>query len=82
MDTTPRSDEPVERALDRDTALLDSAVRMVAAGNARSVTVAGLSVALAAMAVVVPLAAELGITLEPLWSVDQTLTDIRVRLGR
>lgn len=82
MDDTSRSDEPVERALDRDTALLDSAVRLVASGSARSVTVAGLSVALAAMAVVVPLAAALGIILEPLWTVDQTLTDIRVRLAR
>lgn len=72
-------DDGVHHALDRDTALLEGAVRLVASGQARSVTVAGLRLALAAIAVVAPLAAGQGIALDPLWGVDQMLTDVRVR---
>lgn len=72
-------DDGVQHALDRDTALLEGAVRLVASGRAPSVTVAGLQLALAAIAVVTPLAAGQGIVLDPLWGVDQMLTDVRVR---
>lgn len=79
MNDHEKADDSVQHALDRDAALLESAVRLVASGQAPSVTVAGLQLAVAAIAVVTPLAAEQGIALDPLWGVDQTLTDVRVR---
>lgn len=77
-DSGDRDQAQFEAALDTDTALLDSAIRMVASGRARAVTVVGLRVAVAAMAILGPLAGDLGVTLEPLWGAGDAVLDVRV----
>ncbi len=75
---TPQGD--TTETIDREAALLEDAIRLVASHRVHAVTVAGLSLALVAMGLATPLADQLGVTLEPLWSVDQHLRDIRVHL--
>jgi hypothetical protein len=69
----------VERTLDREVELLMSAVLLVASGGAPSTTVAGLRLAEAAMAIVLPRAVERGLIMEALWGPDEWTCDVRVR---
>jgi hypothetical protein len=78
MDPQPSPTKNATETLDREAELIESAIRMVASGRATSITVAGLSLAAAAMALTRPMADELGITLEPVWGLDLRLTDVRV----
>lgn len=71
-------DQQVRIALEREVGLLDSAVRLVAAGRSPAVTVAGLHLATAAIALVTPIAADLGVVLEPLWGSGDVVTDVRI----
>lgn len=71
--------DQVKATIDRETDLLASAVRLVASGAARRTTVGGLRLSEAAIAVVRPLAAELGVELEPLWRTDEEGVDVLVR---
>lgn len=75
----PGADAEVERTIDREVELLTSAVNLVASGGAPSATVAGLRLGEAAMAIVRPLAQELGLVLDPLWGPDEGGCDVRVR---
>jgi hypothetical protein len=79
--TDPNSSATVEvqRTIDRETALLMSAVDLVAAGAALSTTVAGLRLGEAVIAIVGPIAVARGLILEPLWNADESGLDVRVR---
>lgn len=69
----------VERTLDREVALVMSAVNLVATGGARSAIVAGLRLAEAAITVARPQAMERSLVLEALWGPDERTCDVRVR---
>lgn len=69
----------VKATIDREAELLASAVRLVASGSARRTTVGGLRLSEAAIAIVRPMAAEMGIELEPLWRTDEEGLDVLVR---
>lgn len=69
----------VRRAIDREVALLQSAVDLVSSGVARSTTVVGLRVLEAAVEIVGPRARERGVAIEPLWGPGEQVTDVRVR---
>jgi len=56
-----------------------SAVNLVASGGAPSTMVVGLRLTDAVIEIVRPIAAERGVTLEPMWSADETAADVRVR---
>jgi hypothetical protein len=77
-DPSPAFTHAVQATLDREVALLQSAVDLVAAGGAPSATVAGLRLCEAAMDIVRPTAHDLGIDLEPLWNADESGCDVRV----
>ena len=79
MDPIEPATAEVRRTIDREVDLLTSAVYLVARGNARSTTVAGLRLGEAALEIVGPLAADLGLVLEPLWNSDEGGVDVRVR---
>jgi hypothetical protein len=68
----------VAPTLDRESELLASAVRLVASGASPRTTVAGLRLSEPAMALVRPLADQLGVTLEPLFGPDEGTTDVVV----
>ena len=68
----------VRRTIDRETALLQSAVELVASGGATSATVSGLRLAESVLAAVAPGAAARGIELHPLWTTDESGCDVRV----
>ena len=70
----------VQSAIDREVGLVTSAVDLVASGGATSAMVGGLRLADAVLEIVTPHARAVGVSLEPLWSADEALTDIRVRL--
>ena len=66
-------------AIDREVELVMSAVNLVASGAAPSATVGGLRLADAVLEIVGSRARAAGVTLEPLWGPDETVTDVRVR---
>ena len=78
-DVVPQPSRAFEETLDREVALLESAVDLVATGGAPSATVAGLRLCEAAIDVVGPMARGRGIRLEPLWNADESGCDVRVR---
>lgn len=69
----------VQRTLDREAALLTSAVEFVAGGGAPSTTIGGLRLCEAVIAIVEPIASARGVVLEPLWNADESGCDVRVR---
>ena len=69
----------MQRTIDREVALLTSAVDLVVSGGAPSTTVAGLRLGEAVLAIVEPMAVEQGVVLEPLWNADESGLDVRVR---
>ena len=71
--------DEVRAIIDREAELLASAVRLVASGGARRTTVGGLRLSEAAIAIVRPMAADLGVELEPLWRTDEEGLDVLVR---
>jgi diphthamide synthase (EF-2-diphthine--ammonia ligase) len=71
--------DELKATIDREAELLASAVRLVASGGARRTTVGGLRLSEAAIAIVRPMAADLGIELEPLWRTDEEGLDVLVR---
>lgn len=71
--------DAVKATIDREAELLESAVRLVASGGARRSTVGGLRLSEAAIAIVRPMAVELGVELEPLWRTDEEGIDVLVR---
>jgi hypothetical protein len=81
-DATPASTRAFEETLDREVALLMSAVDLVAAGGAPSATVSGLRLCEVVMDVVRPTAHTRGVMLEPLWTADEAGCDVRVRPER
>jgi hypothetical protein len=72
-------DKGVKATIDRETELLESAVRLVASGGASRTTVGGLHLTEVVVAIVRPLAADLGVELEPLWRTDEEGMDVLVR---
>jgi hypothetical protein len=78
-DVDPTAVLEVQRTLDREVELLRNAVELVASGGAPSVTVGGLRLAEAAVAIVRPYVEERGVILEPLWSADESGYDVTVR---
>ena len=68
----------IQAAIDREVALVTSAVDLVASGGAPAATVAGLRLAEAVVQIARPHADAVGVTLESLWSADEGTTDIRV----
>jgi diphthamide synthase (EF-2-diphthine--ammonia ligase) len=72
-------DDEIKATIDREAELLASAVRLVASGGARRTTVGGLRLSEAAIAIVRPMAADLGVELEPLWRTDEQGLDVLVR---
>ena len=66
-------------AIDREVELVMSAVNLVASGAAPSATVGGLRLVDAVLEIVSARAGVAGVTLEPLWGPDETVTDVRVR---
>lgn len=70
--------DEVKATIDREAELLGSAVRLVASGGARRTTVGGLRLSEAAIAIVRPMAIELGIELQPLWRTDEEGMDVLV----
>jgi hypothetical protein len=79
MDHTDTTAVDVRRTIDREVDILLSAVALVAAGGAPSTTVAGLRLTEAVVDIVRPIAADRGVELEPLWTADEDLGDVRVR---
>ena len=77
-DLDPTSDREVRRTIDRETALLESAIDLVASGGAPSATISGLRLAESVLAVIAPSAAARGVVLEPLWTADESGCDVRV----
>ena len=73
--------DQVKATIDREAELLASAVRLVASGAASRTTVGNLRLSEAAIAIVRPLAAELGVELEPIWRTDEEGLDVLVRRG-
>ncbi len=71
--------DQVKATIDREAELLASAVRLVASGAANRTTVGNLRLSEAAIEIVRPLAAELGVELEPLWRTDEEGLDVLVR---
>ena len=69
----------IQSAIDREVELVTSAVDLVASGGASSAMVGGLRLADAVLEIVSPHARAVGVTLEPLWSADEAVTDVRVR---
>ena len=77
-DRGPTAEQEVRRTIDRETALLESAIDLVASGGAPSETVSGLRLAESVLAVVAPGAAARGVELHPLWTADESGCDVRV----
>ncbi len=69
----------VRATIDREAELLASAIRLVASGAANRTTVGNLRLSEAAIEIVRPLAADLGVELEPLWRTDEEGLDVLVR---
>lgn len=78
-DQSPSSTRTFQEALDREVALLLSAVAFVAEGGAPSTTVVGMRLCEAVIDVVRPEALARGVRLEPLWTADEAGCDVRVR---
>jgi len=81
MNDTTADATGVQSAIDREVELVTSAIDLVASGGAPSAMVGGLRLATAVLEIVAPHARAKGVRLEPLWSADETLTDIRIRRG-
>ena len=71
--------DQVKAIIDREAELLASAIRLVASGAASRTTVGNLRLSEAAIEIVRPLAADLGVELEPLWRTDEEGLDVLVR---
>jgi hypothetical protein len=69
----------VQDALDREVALVSSAVDLVASGGATATTVAGLRLTDLVIEIVKPRADRAGVVIEPLWGGDESTSDVRVR---
>jgi hypothetical protein len=78
-DPDPTSTREVQRTIDREVALLTSAVDLVASGGAPSTLVGGLRLGEAVLVIVGPIAVDRGVILEPLWTADESGVDVRVR---
>jgi hypothetical protein len=74
----PVAGDEIRQTIDEETALVMSAVDLVASGGASSASVVGLRLGEAVLAIVRPLAGERGLRLEPLWGPDEAGLDIRV----
>jgi hypothetical protein len=68
----------VKDTLDREVGLVQTSIDLVASGGAVSTTVAGLRLADLVLEIVGPGALSRGVLVEPLWSADETVTDVRV----
>ena len=73
--------DELKATIDREAELLASAVRLVASGGARRTTVGNLRLSEAAIAIVRPLASDLGVVLEPLWRTDEEGVDVLIHLA-
>ena len=78
-DRVVTDNDQVKATIDREAELLESAVRLVASGAANRTTVGGLHLTEVVIAIVRPLAADLGVELEPLWRTDEEGMDVLVR---
>ena len=79
MNEMPTSGSDVRSAIDREVEVVMSAVNLVAGGGAPSATVGNLRLLDAVLEIVGPRARAAGVTLEPLWGPDETVTDVRIR---
>lgn len=68
----------VRRAIDREVALVEGAIDLVASGGALSTMVVGLRLTDAVIAIVEPHAVRLGIAIEPIWGPDENTGDVRI----
>jgi hypothetical protein len=71
--------DDVRDTIDREVALVEGAMRMVASGASPGMTVGGLRFGEDVIAVLRPAAAEAGIVLDPLFPTDETGCDVHVR---
>ena len=69
----------VQRAIDREVELVTSAINLVASGGAPSTVVAGMHMTEVVIEILRPLAADRGVTIEPLYGPDETVNDVIVR---
>jgi hypothetical protein len=79
MNDTESASSVVRETIDREVALLMSAVDLVASGGAPSTMVVGLRLTDAVIDIVRPMASDRGVILEPLWGSDEDTADVRVR---
>ena len=71
--------DDVRRTIDREVALVEGAIRMVATGASPGMTVAGLRFGDEVVAMLGPAATDAGVVLEPLFPTDETGCDVHVR---
>lgn len=69
----------VQRAIDREVALVTSAIDLVASGGAPSTVIAGMHMTEVVIEILRPLAAERGVIIDPLYGPDETINDVIVR---
>ena len=69
----------VQRAIDREVALVTSAIDLVASGGAPSTVIAGMHMTAAVIEILRPLAEERGVVIDPLYGPDETINDVIVR---
>ena len=71
--------DQVRDSIDREVALVEGAIRMVATGTSPSMTVAGLRFGEEVIAMLRPAATAEGVVLQPLFPTDETGCDVHVR---
>ena len=79
MDHPTGSELDVQHAIDREVALVMSAVDLVSSGGAPSTMVFGLRLTDSVLEIVEPAARQRGVVVEPIWGPDEVTRDIRVR---
>ena len=78
MNDIDQANADVRRTVDREVALVDSAIDLVASGGARSTMVIGLQLTEAVIAIVEPHAVRADVAIEPIWGPDEETGDVRV----
>lgn len=78
MNHDEQATSDVRRAIDREVALVDSAIDLVASGGAVSTMVVGLRLTDAVIAIVEPRATCLRVVIQPMWGPDEATGDVRI----
>jgi hypothetical protein len=82
MKSMQGGDDAVKRKLDGELRLVHQAILMVADGGAPTVLITGLRLGGAVLEPARRLAAEAGVRVVPLWTIDEQHLDIRVEVIR